>query len=52
MKIAPLWHALRRTNDEFNVALIHTGQHYDDEMSDVFLRQFGLPRPSQSTKRR
>ncbi len=46
MKIAPLWHALRRTNDEFNVALIHTGQHYDDEMSDVFLRQFGLPRPS------
>ena len=46
MKIAPLWHALHRAGDEFDVAVIHTGQHYDDEMSDVFLRQFGLPRPS------
>ena len=31
---------------EFEVAIVHTGQHYDDEMSDVFLRQFDLPRPS------
>jgi len=46
MKIAPLWHSLRRCGKEFDVAIIHTGQHYDDEMSDVFLRQFGLPRPS------
>ena len=44
MKIAPLWHALRRCQEEFDVAIVHTGQHYDDEMSDVFLRQFGLPR--------
>jgi UDP-N-acetylglucosamine 2-epimerase (non-hydrolysing) len=46
MKIAPLWHALRCVNEEFEVAIVHTGQHYDDEMSDVFLRQFNLPRPS------
>ena len=46
MKIAPLWHALRRVDEEFDVAIVHTGQHYDDEMSDVFLRQFGLPPPS------
>ena len=46
MKIAPLWHALRCFEDEFEVSIIHTGQHYDDEMSDVFLRQFGLPQPS------
>jgi UDP-N-acetylglucosamine 2-epimerase (non-hydrolysing) len=25
--------------------LIHTGQHYDDRMSDVFFRQLGLPKP-------
>ena len=46
MKIAPLWHALRRRDSEFDAAIVHTGQHYDDEMSDVFLRQFGLPQPS------
>ena len=46
MKIAPLWHALRHFDEDFDVAIVHTGQHYDDEMSDVFLRQFGLPRPT------
>jgi UDP-N-acetylglucosamine 2-epimerase (non-hydrolysing) len=45
MKIAPLWHALARANAGFDTAIVHTGQHYDDEMSDVFLRQFGLPKP-------
>ena len=48
MKIAPLWHSRQRFADEFEVAIVHTGQHYDDEMSDVFLRQFGLPTPSYS----
>src|ERR1700686_4392576 len=45
MKIAPLWHALARAGERFEVAVVHTGQHYDEEMSDVFLRQFNLPRP-------
>ena len=46
MKIAPLWHAMRLCQNEFDVAIVHTGQHYDDEMSDVFLRQFDLPEPA------
>jgi UDP-N-acetylglucosamine 2-epimerase (non-hydrolysing) len=45
MKIAPLWHALARSGSAFDAALVHTGQHYDDEMSEIFLRQFGLPKP-------
>jgi UDP-N-acetylglucosamine 2-epimerase (non-hydrolysing) len=45
MKVAPLWHAFARADGDFDAAIVHTGQHYDDEMSDVFLRQFGLPKP-------
>ena len=45
MKIAPLWHAFGRSRKAFDVAIVHTGQHYDDEMADIFLRQFRLPRP-------
>jgi len=44
MKVAPLWHALRQT-DWARPILVHTGQHYDPQMSDVFLHQFGLPQP-------
>ncbi len=45
MKVAPLFHKLR---DETwcNVALIHTGQHYDPAMSDAFFRDLGLPEPT------
>ena len=44
MKIAPLLHALNKT-DWCRPVLVHTGQHYDPQMSDVFLRQLGLPTP-------
>lgn len=44
MKVAPVWHALRRT-DWARPLLVHTGQHYDPQMSDVFLHQLGLPQP-------
>jgi UDP-N-acetylglucosamine 2-epimerase (non-hydrolysing) len=44
MKVAPLFHALRR-EAWCNVALVHTGQHYDANMSDAFFRDLGLPQP-------
>jgi UDP-N-acetylglucosamine 2-epimerase (non-hydrolysing) len=44
MKVAPVMHALeKRRNVE--QALIHTGQHYDVNMSDVFFRQLDIPAP-------
>ncbi|MBM3320996.1 MAG: UDP-N-acetylglucosamine 2-epimerase (non-hydrolyzing) [Candidatus Eisenbacteria bacterium] len=44
MKIAPVARALRR-NSLFAVRLLHTGQHYDDEMAHRFFRDLGLERP-------
>ncbi len=44
MKIAPLMAAYRRTTD-FEPLLVHTGQHYDEKMSDLFFRQLGIPEP-------
>ncbi|MDP8993892.1 MAG: UDP-N-acetyl glucosamine 2-epimerase, partial [Pseudomonadota bacterium] len=44
MKVAPLWHALRAAPD-FAPVLIHSGQHYDPNMSDAFFRDLGLPAP-------
>ncbi|MCF8089957.1 MAG: UDP-N-acetylglucosamine 2-epimerase (non-hydrolyzing) [Desulfotignum sp.] len=44
MKIAPLYHELvSRPNLE--PVIVHTGQHYDLNMSDVFFRDFKLPAP-------
>lgn len=44
MKVAPLYHALRRET-WCQPFLIHTGQHYDANMSEDFLRDLGLPEP-------
>lgn len=44
IKCAPLYRALVRRSS-FEPVLVHTGQHYDPNMSDVFLSQLGLPRP-------
>lgn len=44
MKVAPLWHALV-ADGTFDARLIHTGQHYDANMSDAFFRDLGLPEP-------
>ena len=44
MKIAPLYHALKAT-DWCNPQIVHTGQHYDVNMSDVFFRDLELPAP-------
>jgi UDP-N-acetylglucosamine 2-epimerase (non-hydrolysing) len=44
MKIAPLFHRLKMA-DWARPVLVHTGQHYDPQMSDVFWRDLGLPAP-------
>lgn len=44
MKIAPLYHALKREHWATPV-IVHTGQHYDANMSDAFLDDLGLPEP-------
>lgn len=44
MKVAPLYHALQRATWCAPV-LVHTGQHYDHNMSGAFLAELGLPDP-------
>ena len=44
MKAAPIITALSE-RDGISQMLIHTGQHYDANMSEVFFRQLGLPEP-------
>jgi len=52
MKVAPLVKAINRHNERLDRStprieflLVHTGQHYDIEMSEVFFRDLGLPKP-------
>jgi UDP-N-acetylglucosamine 2-epimerase (non-hydrolysing) len=45
VKTAPVIGALRERLPEGRHALVHTGQHYDRLMSDVFLEQLGVPAP-------
>ncbi len=44
MKIAPLMRAIERQGD-IRPILVHTGQHYDENMSDSFFRDLGIPVP-------
>jgi UDP-N-acetylglucosamine 2-epimerase (non-hydrolysing) len=44
MKMAPILDALHAYPD-IRPFLVHTGQHYDEEMSRVFFQELGLPRP-------
>jgi UDP-N-acetylglucosamine 2-epimerase (non-hydrolysing) len=45
MKVAPVHRALTELDPGVEVLLVHTGQHYDAVMSDVFLQELGLPEP-------
>ena len=48
MKIAPIAAALGRRGEEFEHVLVHTGQHYDREMSEIFLEELGVGVPDYS----
>jgi UDP-N-acetylglucosamine 2-epimerase (non-hydrolysing) len=43
-KIGPLMREMGR-HPEIEPLLIHTGQHYDDKLNDIFFRQMGIPLP-------
>jgi UDP-N-acetylglucosamine 2-epimerase (non-hydrolysing) len=45
VKMAPVIHALRAREPGLRQVLVHTGQHYDREMSQVFVDELGLPDP-------
>ena len=44
MKAAPVLHAFSKETGVFQT-LVHTGQHYDVSMSDVFFRELDIPEP-------
>ena len=45
MKIAPIVAAFGRRPGTFQSLLVHTGQHYDEKLSQVFFDELGIPRP-------
>lgn len=45
MKIAPIWRKLHKNQDMFQAVILHTGQHYDFNMSESFLKDLELPKP-------
>ncbi|MEJ2721820.1 MAG: UDP-N-acetylglucosamine 2-epimerase, partial [bacterium] len=44
MKVAPVWRELDKI-DHASKKLVHTGQHYDTNMSKVFFDDLRLPKP-------
>ncbi|MGG7055738.1 non-hydrolyzing UDP-N-acetylglucosamine 2-epimerase [Nitrosomonas sp. ANs5] len=44
MKIAPIVRALQQQG-RLSYKIVHTGQHYDREMNDVFFEELGIPQP-------
>jgi UDP-N-acetylglucosamine 2-epimerase (non-hydrolysing) len=45
MKVAPIAAAVARRPDEITQTLVHTGQHYDEQMSAAFFRDLAMPAP-------
>ena len=47
MKVAPLlWEIQKR--DDVDALLVHTGQHYDEKMSQQFFEELQIPRPDEN----
>ena len=47
MKVAPIIAAMRRRMPEVRQTLVHTGQHFDENMSGTFFRELSLPAPDE-----
>jgi len=45
MKVAPIVAAMKARPEKFRPLVVHTGQHYDADMSDSFFRDLQLPQP-------
>ena len=45
MKIAPLYEEMKKFPQYFQPLIVHTGQHYDKNMSDIFFKNLGLLKP-------
>ncbi len=47
MKVAPIIHELNKVKPESGISyrLVHTGQHYDEKMSETFFRELNIPEP-------
>ena len=45
VKMAPLIAAVSRRSPETDQLIVHTGQHYDRMMSEIFFDQLGVPAP-------
>jgi UDP-N-acetylglucosamine 2-epimerase (non-hydrolysing) len=45
MKMAPLSGGLAADGERFEHVLVHTGQHYDEDMSQIFFEELGVARP-------
>jgi UDP-N-acetylglucosamine 2-epimerase (non-hydrolysing) len=47
IKAAPLMRELRKYPSQFSPLLVHTGQHYDDNLSQLFFADLNLPKPDE-----
>src|SRR5687768_16446772 len=45
MKIAPLIGQMAAMPQDFSQVLVHTCQHYDDSIANIFFEELDLPRP-------
>ena len=43
--MAPVIGALRERFPDWHAPIVHTGQHYDRLMSEIFLEELGVPEP-------
>ena len=50
IKIAPIIHEIIKNKNKISYRLVHTGQHYDKNMSDSFFDQLAIPKPDINLK--